>query len=75
MATHIKIKTTRDNHTHFDTHLNNYTLCGLETGGDEGMNIMIGKVVKTKVNCPDCIRIVNFCQKINKSELTGATHK
>lgn len=70
MATHIKIKTTRDNHTHFDTYINNYTLCGLETGGDLTMGIHPGKTVKSKVNCPDCIRIVKFCHNIKISELT-----
>ena len=68
MATHVKIKTWENNHTHFDTHNNNYTLCGLDTGGDERMGISIAKTVKVKVNCPDCIRIVEFCHNINKSE-------
>lgn len=68
MASHIKIKTREDHHTHFDTHLNNYTLCGLETGGDEGISIQLGKHVKAKVNCPDCIRIVTFCHNIKRSE-------
>ena len=60
MATRVKIKTYDDAKTHFDTHLNNYTLCGLETGGDEGLSIKIAQPVKRKVNCQDCIRIVEF---------------
>jgi hypothetical protein len=68
MATHIKIKTNEDNHIHFDTHMNNYTLCGLETGGDKGLNISIAIPTRGKVNCPECIRIVKFCHDIEKSE-------
>lgn len=71
MATHLKIKTHEDNCTHFDTGRNNYTLCGLETGGDETLNISIGKPVKTKVNCPDCVRTVEFCHRIDKKEFTN----
>lgn len=68
MATRIKIKTYENNNTHFDTHLNNYTLCGLETGGDESMCISHAIIVKRKVNCPDCIRIVEFCHRIDPKE-------
>jgi len=70
MATHIKIKTLENSFTHFDTHSNNYTLCGLETGGDGGLDISESVIVKRKVNCPDCIRIVEFCHNIKKSEFT-----
>lgn len=68
MAVHVKIKTNENNHTHFDTMCNNYTLCGLETGGDESMGIYQAKQVKVKVNCPDCIRIATFCHAIKRSE-------
>lgn len=68
MAKRIKIKTWENSNTHFDTNLNNYTLCGLETGGDETMGIQIPTVVKRKVNCPECIRIVEFCHTIKTSE-------
>lgn len=68
MATHLKIKTHENNHIHFDIFFNNYTLCGLESRGDETMGIAKGKVVKAKVNCPECIRIVKFCHKIKESE-------
>jgi len=68
MATHVKIKTEENNCTHVDTHSNNYTLCGLETGGDEGMGIQVAKVVETKITCQDCIRIIEFCRKIKRSE-------
>jgi len=69
MATRIKIKTWENSHTHFDTHRNNYTLCGLETGWDESMGIQRSATVKRKVNCPDCIRIVEFCHNINKKRI------
>jgi len=69
MATHIKINTYENNNVHFDTHNNNYTLCGLETGGDEGLGMEMGVVVKSKVNCPECIGIFNFCSKIKKTEM------
>jgi len=68
MATRVKIKTYEDAKTHFDTHLNNYTLCGLETGGDEGLGIKIAQPVTRKVNCADCIRIVEFCHAIKRIE-------
>lgn len=68
MATRIRIKTWENTHTHFDTHLNNYTLCGLETGGDETNGIQVPKKVNRKVNCPACIRIVKFCHAIKTNE-------
>ncbi len=68
MAKRIKIKTERDNKVHFDLMTNDYTLCGLETAGDEGINIAKGKPVKVKVNCADCIRIVEYCQLIERKE-------
>lgn len=68
MATRVKIKTWENTNIHFDMHLNNYTLCGLETGGDESMGIQRAKEVKGKVNCHDCIRIAEFCHKIKRSE-------
>lgn len=71
MATHIKIKTTDDNHVHFDTWQNNYTLCGLETGGDSTLGFNKGITVTSKVNCPHCIRILKFCLDISKNEWTN----
>ena len=68
MATRVKIKTDTDSYTHFDTHKNNYTLCGLETGGDGGLNIGMAQPVKRKVNCPHCIEIINFCHAIKENE-------
>jgi hypothetical protein len=68
LPTRVKIVTFENSHVHFDTHLNNYTLCGLETGGDSKLGIKIAMPVKRKVNCPQCIRIVEFCNFINKNE-------
>ena len=71
MAIRIKIKTPDDSNVHFDTFINNYTLCGLETGGDGGLRFEKAVNVKSKVNCPHCIRIVEFCQSIKKTEFVG----
>ena len=68
MAVHIRIETTDNNDTHFIGE-NSYTLCGLETCGDETMGIEKGTVVKKKVNCPDCVEIVNYCKSIKNSEI------
>jgi hypothetical protein len=68
MITRIKIKTTEDNNVHFDTAINNYTLCGMETGGDSGMGFEQGIITNEKVNCLGCIRIVEFCHQIKKTE-------
>ena len=74
MAVRIKIKTWEDSKTHFDFSEGgqNYTICGLETGGDESLGIQEPIVVKRKVNCARCIQIVKFCQKIKVSEFEGS---
>lgn len=64
----ILIKTETDNHIHFDTGKNNYTLCGLETGGDSFLGIEEGKPTMRKANCPECIRIVMFCSRIKTTD-------
>jgi hypothetical protein len=68
MALKLKIKTEENHHVHFDTCVNSYTLCGLETGGDKGIGISVGVRTTQKVDCPDCIRIVKFCKPILESE-------
>lgn len=70
MASRIKIKTQEDADTHFDFSLGgqSYTLCGLETSGDEFLGISIPVIVKRKVNCKRCIMIVEFCQEIKQKE-------
>ena len=68
MTAKVRIKTTDANSIHFDTWANNYTLCGLEKGGDKFLGIDKGVIVKSKVNCPHCIKIVEFCHKIKKNE-------
>lgn len=64
----ILIKTETDSYVHFDTGKNNYTLCGLETGGDSFLEIDEGKPTTRKVNCPDCIGIVKFCSRIKTTD-------
>jgi len=68
MADRIRIKTLENNNVHFNTHRNNYTLCGLETGGDPGLGIEYPVKTQAPVDCPDCIQIVKFCHKIKKNE-------
>ncbi len=68
MASHIKIKTERDNHTHATDGANGLTLCKLEIDGDKAIGIGVGKYVKSKINCPDCIEIIIFCKNIKESE-------
>lgn len=73
MEDHIQIKTHEDNNVHFYRN-NSYTLCGTETDGDETLGIEIGKMVDKKVNCPDCIEIINFCEDIKNSEFINPTN-
>ena len=68
MANHIEINDHSYNWVHFDKEVNNYTLCGLETGGDERFSIEKGIPTKKLVNCPDCINIVQFCKAIKTTE-------
>ena len=68
MAIHVKIKTVENYNVHIDTLVNNYTLCGLETGGDNSIGIEVSRVTNRKVNCPQCIGIINFCKKIKRKE-------
>lgn len=68
MGTQVKIKTLENYFVH-DTHKNNYTLCGLETGGDESIGIMLSEPVPHKrVNCPECIKIIKLCKSIKCKE-------
>jgi hypothetical protein len=67
--TRIKIKTDSGMQVHFDTHINNYTLCGLETSGDETCGLSEGIITNRKVDCPDCIRIIRFCKEIKSTEI------
>lgn len=71
MARKVSIKTHEDNNVHFDFYEGgqNYTLCGLETGGDEGLDIEISiPVARKRVNCVRCILIVKTCKKIKRTE-------
>lgn len=68
MALRIKIKTDTDNYVHFDVVTADYTLCGLETAGDESIGIERGVSTKEKADCPHCIDIVDFCNSIKRTE-------
>lgn len=70
MARHIQIKTLTETDVHLDAVYGaDYTLCGLESGGDRGLSIEEGIVVKKKVTCEMCIGIVKFCKTIKATEL------
>lgn len=43
-----------------------YTLCGFTLDQDQGA---ITEVAGTKINCPDCINIIEFSQSIRKSAI------
>ncbi len=77
MATRIKINTKDhdeaeyDTLVHFDRGRNAYTLCGLETQGDDGdggVGIAEGERTSDKVDCPDCLSVVRCCRAIKRSE-------
>ena len=68
MAKHIRIKTLENNYVHFDGK-SDYTLCGLDTIGDTSLSIEESVETTKKVDCPTCIEIVNYCQKIKQTEL------
>ena len=66
---HIKIKTDYGEFVHASRKMNNYTLCGIETDGDETIGIAKGVVTNEKINCPDCIEIITYCKSIKNSAL------
>jgi len=68
MADRVKIKTNENYNIHFNTHKNDYTLCGLDTMGDPTIGIGKPKSTTMPVNCPECIWIVEFCHEIKKNE-------
>jgi hypothetical protein len=71
MVTHLKIVTEENTHIHFDFKVGgqNYTLCGLETGGDVTLGIRMSEpVLHKRINCPRCISIVKFCKSIKRTE-------
>lgn len=43
--------------------------------GDDSLDIEPGKVVKSKVNCPECILVVEFCHGIDKKEFVNNQKK
>ncbi len=69
MPAHLRIREySNKGFVHFSKNQNDYTVCGLETSGDKKLGLGVGRPVKTKVDCPDCIRMVELCQSIKSSE-------
>lgn len=67
---HIKINTPENNDVHIDAPFGvTYTLCGLETAGDDQLGIEVGIPTNAKVTCRTCIGMVLFCKKIRLTEL------
>lgn len=54
--------------THFNYGRNDYTLCGLDNMGDSFIGLSIAKRHNKKVDCKECIRIVEYCKSIKKSQ-------
>lgn len=44
--------------------VNDYTLCGLNISGE-----MPYEIVKDKISCKDCIKIITACKKVRKGEI------
>ncbi len=65
---HLKIKTTDDEHVHFDLD-NSATLCGMETGDDDTVGIEAGRETRERVDCPQCIQLVLICKTVKFSEM------
>lgn len=69
MASHLKIKTEENHDIHFRHYVrDDYTLCGLDTVGDETIGIMPPISTDKKVNCIDCISITVYCKNIDTKE-------
>lgn len=69
MAVHFKIKF-KDGHTeiHADGYSgNDCTLCSFDTDGDYEWDH--AEKTKLKIDCVDCISIIEYCKGIEKSEL------
>lgn len=48
-----------------------YTLCGLALEGDCEVNKNSPAIeTSKKINCKNCIAIINFCKSIKKTEIT-----
>lgn len=55
-----------DNWIHAHGCFDDHTLCGEDIAGDYDREIK--KVAKGKINCPRCIKIINYCKKIIATE-------
>lgn len=75
MAKHLRIKTSEDDCVHHDLGKMDYTLCGLDILGDPSIGIQKAKETTDKVDCGDCLYILNVCAQILKSEARKPTKK
>lgn len=46
-----------------------YTLCGFTLDGDMGETV---EIVASKINCPDCVGILRFCETVPKRSISTA---
>lgn len=65
------IKTEDDAYVHCQSaDGNDYTLCGLDAStGDSNAGIEAPIKTDAKINCPQCINIIQFCKKLKMSEM------
>jgi len=47
---------------------NDYTVCGLSESDDKSIGIVM-KETKEKVTCANCIRVIEHCKSVRKSEI------
>jgi len=45
-----------------------FALCGQDLAGDDEMGWSSSTETKLKVNCKNCIEIVEYCKSINRNE-------
>jgi len=54
---------------HAEGCFDSFTLCGLETMGDEGIDLEAGVIVKDQIDCSSCIMTIDTAKKIKESEI------
>lgn len=69
MASKILIETERETCVHFSWAITDQTLCGVDQLGDPTIGIQVGVGTSQKVDCPDCIAIVQFCKSVKSTEI------
>ena len=69
MINKVQIKTTYgDGDIHLSSNVNEYTICGLDMGGDSSRGYVITTETNQKINCPECLNIINLCRLLKTSE-------